>query len=64
MALPIDFEFKGHRIILKNLPEEIPDKICGVSVIVMEFDQLPQVLFGSYYPQIHQGWDVAGDNKL
>ena len=61
---PIDFEFKGHRIILKNLPEEIPDKTCGVSVIVMEFDQLPQVLFGSYYPQIHQGWDIAGDNKL
>lgn len=60
---PIDFEFKGHRIILKNLPKEIPDEICGVSVIVMEFDKLPPCMFASYYPQLHKGQDFAGENK-
>jgi len=61
---PVDFEWKGHRIILKNLPEEIPDKVCGVSVIVLEFDELPGAMYGSYYPQLHQGQDIAGANKL
>ena len=60
----MDFEWKGHRIILKNLPEEIPDKVCGVSVIVLEFDELPGAMYGSYYPQLHQGQDIAGANKL
>ena len=54
---PIDFEFEGQRITFKNLPEKAPDKICGASVIVMEFDGAPKTLFASRYPQFHQGWD-------
>lgn len=55
----IDFEFDGHRIILKNLPKEVPDKICGISVLKMEFDEIPECIFRSYYPQITGGHNFA-----
>lgn len=61
---PIDFEFKGHRILLKNLPAEAPDKIAGVTVIDMEFENEPKYVFASYYPQLHGGEDFAGDQKI
>ncbi|MGI6653220.1 MAG: alpha-L-fucosidase [Christensenellales bacterium] len=61
---PIDFEHKGHRIILKNLPDKSPDTINGVAVIAMEFDQAPGYRFASYYPQLHNGQDIAQDNKI
>lgn len=62
---PIDFEYKGQRIILKNLPKEVPDKTCGVTMIVMEFkDELPAYTFASYYPQLHQGYDLSGGNRI
>ena len=61
---PIDFEHKGHRIILKNLPDKSPDTINGVAVIAMEFDQVPGYRFASYYPQLHNGQDIARDNKI
>ncbi len=61
---PVEFEHKGHRIILKNLPEKSPDKACGVAVIEMEFDEAPQYRFASYYPQLHGGEDVAGEKKI
>ncbi len=61
---PIDFEHKGHRIILKNLPQTSPDKNAGITVIEMEFDEAPQFRFASYYPQLHGGSDVAGENKI
>lgn len=61
---PVDFEHVGHRIILKNLPEKSPDTINGVAVIAMEFDTPPQYRFASYYPQLHYGQDIAGDNKI
>jgi len=54
---PIDFEFDGQRITFKNLPEKAPDAICGISVIVMEFEENPKILFASRYPQFHAGWD-------
>lgn len=61
---PIDFEFKGHRIILKNMPEQVPDTIAGVTVIDMEFEEEPKYKIASYYPQLHGGEDFAGDNKI
>ena len=60
---PIDFEHKGHRIILKNLPKEIPDTICGITVLDMEFDEEPKYVFASYYPQLHGGEEFT-DNKI
>ena len=61
---PIEFEHKGHRILLKNLPKTSPDSIAGVAVIVLDFDTAPQFMFASYYPQLHGGRDVAGDMKI
>ena len=61
---PVDFELKGHRILLKNLPETSPDGICGIATIAMEFDEEPGYLFASYYPQLHYGLDIAGDDKI
>jgi len=37
----IEFEQKGHRILLKNLPLRCPDKQNGVIVIVLEFAAMP-----------------------
>ena len=61
---PIRFEHKGHRIILKDLPERSPDRIAGITVIEMEFDKLPEYRFASYYPQLHGGSDIAGEDKV
>lgn len=58
----LDFEHLGQRIRLKNLPTEIPDMIAGVSVIAMEFDQMPEYTYGSYFPQLHLGREPAGSN--
>ncbi len=61
---PIEFEHRGHRILLKNLPAVPHDQTVGITVIEMEFDEAPQFMFASYYPQLQQGKDVAGDNKI
>ena len=61
---PIDFEHKGHRILLKNMPKKSPDDTAGITVIEMEFDEKPQYMFATYYPQLHGGRDVAGDKKI
>ncbi len=60
----IDFETDGHRIILKNLPKEIPDKILGATVIKMEFAEKPRHIYRSYYPQIHLGHDFSEGNHI
>jgi len=52
---PIEFEHKGQRIILKNLPEKCPGPAAGITVFEMEFDELPEYHFGSYYPQVQRG---------
>lgn len=56
---PIDFTVDGHRIILRGLQTEPPDKTCGVTVIKMEFDAPPRHKFRSYYPQICGGHDFS-----
>ena len=61
---PVEFEHRGHRILLKNLPTECPDKIAGLTVFRLEIDHVPEYYYGSYYPQIHRGEDRAGDNKI
>ena len=38
----IDFEQKGNRIMLKNLPAKSPDKLTGVTVIELDFAQPPR----------------------
>ena len=60
---PVEFEHRGHRIILKNLPKEIPDKICGITVFDMEFDEEPKYVFASYFPQLHGGEEFT-DQKI
>ncbi len=46
------------------MPKESPDKIAGITVIAMDFDERPKQMFASYYPQLHGGYDIAGDNKI
>ena len=53
----VDFEKDGHRLILKNLPKENPDKIMGIPVVKMEFDEPFDYCYGSYYPQVYDGVD-------
>ena len=55
----IKFRADGHRIILEGLPSEVPDKITGVTVLKMEFENAPRHIFRSYYPQMHQGTDFS-----
>ena len=61
---PVEFEHKGHRILLKNLPAECPDTIAGLTVLRLEIDHVPEYYYGSYYPQVHRGEDRAGGNKI
>lgn len=51
----IDFVFDRHRIILKNLPAESPDKILGITTIVLEFEELPRYRFCGAYPHLNEG---------
>ena len=55
---PLEFEQKGHRIILKNLPDTSPDKIANIVVLEMEFDEIPEFKWCTYYPQLHGGVDL------
>lgn len=59
----LDFEHKSQRIILKNLSDKVPDP-TGVTIICMEFDQIPEHHAYSYYPQVNEGYDWAGENKI
>ena len=58
---PVDFEHKGQRIILKNLPEKCPGPEAGITVIEMEFEKLPQYCFASYYPQLNGGREITAE---
>ena len=60
---PIDFEYKGQRILMKNLPKTAPDPL-GVTIIKMTFASPPEWYRGTYYPQISGGYDRSGDNKI
>lgn len=52
---PIEFEVKGDRIFLKNLPSENPDPILGIPIIKVIFDTVPEYRFASYFPQLNRG---------
>ncbi|MFW6270951.1 MAG: alpha-L-fucosidase [Bacillota bacterium] len=60
----VEFEQKGHRIILKNLPEKSPDENLGIAVLKLEFEEKPEYHRASYFPQLHSGVDYAGENKI
>ena len=55
----IAFEKDGHRLILKDLPTENPDRTMGIPVVKMEFDEPYDYCYGSYYPQVHEGVDKS-----
>jgi len=57
---PLDFEMRGHRLVLKNLPAQSPDPHAGIAVIEIEFDGTPAYTFASAYPQLHGGRDMHG----
>ncbi len=52
---PIEFEVKGDRIFLKNLPSENPDPILEIPIIKVIFDTVPEYRFASYFPQLNRG---------
>lgn len=52
---PIDWEKKGDRILLKNLPQENPDKILGYPLLKINFKEFPEYKFASYFPQLNGG---------
>lgn len=49
----IEFIQKGFRLTLKNLPKECPDKILGISVIKLTFDETPQYYGFPTTPQLN-----------
>ncbi|MBO5006803.1 MAG: alpha-L-fucosidase, partial [Clostridia bacterium] len=57
----VDFVHDGHRLILKNLPKEAPDKHAGITVFKLEFDESAKYEWVSYYPHMHFGVNGAGD---
>ncbi len=61
---PLAFEQRGHRILLKNLPPASPDAHAGIAVLELEFETAPEYHLGSYFPQLHNGVDYAGDQKI
>jgi alpha-L-fucosidase len=63
-GMPLEFEQKGHRILLKNLPSQSPDTNAGITVLELEFEKAPEFYRASYYPQLHGGRDYAGENKI
>ena len=46
---PIAFEQTDNRLILKGLPDAIPDAIAGMTVIKLECDAPPQQVLGAGY---------------
>ena len=51
----LEFETLEHRLIIKNLPKDCPDKHAGVAVFKLEFKEKPQYIYASRYPQLHGG---------
>jgi len=52
---PLAFEQTDHRILLTDLPAECPDKIANRAVIELEFDEKPEQVRASLYPQLNSG---------
>ena len=51
----IRFEQRGPRIVLKGLPPGSPDRVTGVTVLVLEFAAEPRHEFGATSPALHSG---------
>ncbi len=59
----IEFEQRGDRIFLRNLPEKSPDKILNIGVIALKFEKAPEAVdfhYCSGYPQLFQGYFDPG----
>lgn len=52
---PVEFEQRGYRIWLKNLPEKSPDEHAGIAVLELVFEEAPNVRFVPLCPQFHFG---------
>lgn len=52
---PIDFEQRGYRIWLKNLPAKSPDEHAGIAVLELVFEAPPRFRFVSDCAQFHYG---------
>ena len=57
---PLDFEYERGRIRLVNLPREIPDKLLGLTIIDVEFDETPQYLDNGSY----NGYLLNSDHRF
>jgi len=57
---PVKFEQHGQRILLKDLPTQSPDKVLGIAVLELEFEEKPKFMRCSMYPQLHGGRDLSG----
>jgi len=57
---PLEFEMRGHRLVLKNLPRTSPDPHVGIAVIELEFDGAPEYVYASAYPQLRGGREIPG----
>ncbi len=55
----IAFDQHGHQIRLRDLPAASPDPHAGIAVLALEFDEPPEFLRCSYYPQLSAGHDMS-----
>ena len=53
-GMPVDFEYDGYRILLKGLPEKPPVEDAP-TVLKLEFDEAPEFVPNSRYPQLTEG---------
>ncbi len=60
----VDFELRGQRLLLKNLPARTPDKTAGVALFELIFDKKPRYHAFSYYPQLSGGRDYSPEGKI
>ena len=60
----VEFEHRGCRIMLKNLPERTPDTVNNIPVFKLEFDEKPEYHWGMYYPQVQGGQDWSRGGRL
>ena len=52
---PLPFEQKNNRIRLRDLPENPPDTLLGITVLELEFEEPPVYRMACNYPQLYEG---------
>ncbi len=57
---PINFDQSENRLVLRGLPAQNPDKSAGISVIRLEFDEVPVQKLSEGYVYI-EGWPSWGE---